>query len=103
MNRPYCDSVNFRERKKKTKLGYRTFYCTDCDHYYNERTGKPYNLCHYPTDVIFTVVFFRLRYKLSLRDLTEIFLMRGIEFTHETVREWQINFAPILTVKLREL
>lgn len=101
MNCPYCDSVNFRLRKKQPRMGYRTFYCRDCGHYYNERTGQPFNFCHYPTDVIFTVVFFRLRYKLSLRDLSEIFLLRGIEFTHETVREWEANFAPILTVKLR--
>jgi putative transposase len=33
------------------------------------------------------VVFFRLRYKLSLRDLAEMFLLRGIKFSHETVRQ----------------
>jgi putative transposase len=34
-------------------------------------------------------VFWRLRYKLSLRDLPEMFLLRGIEFSHEAVREWE--------------
>jgi transposase-like protein len=40
-----------------------------------------------PTDIMFLVVFWRLRYKLSLRDLAEMFLIRGIVFTHEAVRD----------------
>jgi len=47
------------------------------------------------------VVLWRLRYKLSLRDLAEMFLERGFVFTHETVREWEARFAPLLTDKLR--
>jgi len=35
---------------------------------------------------VFLVVFWRLRYKLSLRDLAEMFLIGGIVFTHEAVR-----------------
>ena len=38
----------------------------------------------------------RLRYKLSLRDLAEMYLLRGFEFTHEAVREWEERFAPLL-------
>jgi putative transposase len=43
----------------------------------------------------------RLRYKLSLRDLAEMFLERGFVFTHEAVREWESRFAPLLAEKLR--
>jgi transposase-like protein len=39
----------------------------------------------YPSDVIALVVLWRLRYKLSLRDLPEMFLVRGIVFSHEAV------------------
>lgn len=39
----------------------------------------------------------RLRYKLSLRDLAEMFLVRGFEFTHEAVRDWEARFAPLIT------
>jgi hypothetical protein len=35
----------------------------------------------YPTDIVCLVVLWRLRYKLSLRDLAEMFLQRGISFT----------------------
>jgi transposase-like protein len=44
---------------------------------------------------------FRLRHKLSLRDLAEMFLVRGWVFTHETVRDWETRFAPLLADQLR--
>ncbi len=46
-------------------------------------------------------MLWRLRYKLSLRDLAEMFLTRGFFFTHEAVREWEDRFAPLLTDRLR--
>ena len=42
---------------------------------------------------MFLVVFWRLRYKLSLRDLAEMFLIRGFVFTHEAVRDWEAKLA----------
>ena len=47
------------------------------------------------------VVLWRLRYKLSLRDLAEMFLERGFVFSHETVRDWEARFAPLLADHLR--
>jgi len=47
-----------------------------------------------PTDIALLVVLRRLRYKLRLRDLAEIFLTRVFTFTHQTVREWEERFAP---------
>jgi Transposase IS66 family len=37
--------------------------------------------------VIALAVLWRLRYRLTLRDLSEMFLQRGITFSHEAVRE----------------
>ena len=68
---------------------------------FNERTGTPFNHLEFPTDIVFQVVVFRLLFKLSLRDLVRMFLMRGYEFTHETVREWEERFAPLLAEHLR--
>ena len=51
------------------------------------------NRAQYPSDVIALVVFWRLRYKLSLRDLLEMFLHRGIEFTYEAVRDWEAKLT----------
>ena len=47
------------------------------------------------------VVLWRLRYKLSLRDLAEMFLERGFLVTHETVRDWEARFAPLIASELR--
>jgi hypothetical protein len=43
---------------------------------------------------VLLAVLWRLRYKLSFRDLAEILLQRGFEATHETVCEWEFRFAP---------
>jgi transposase-like protein len=101
MHCPHCASVTTKEQTQKTTLGYRTFRCSACKHLFNERTGTPFNFLEYPTDVVLLVVLWRLRYKLSLRDLAEMFLERGLVFTHETVREWEKRFAPLITEQLR--
>jgi len=48
------------------------------------------------------VVLGRFRSKLSLRNLAEMFLERGCVFTHETARQWEATFAPLLTEQLRK-
>jgi transposase-like protein len=47
------------------------------------------------------VVLWRLRYKLSLRDLPEMFALRGIVFSYEAVREWEAKLTPALAEDLR--
>ena len=42
-----------------------------------------------------------MRYKLSLRELAEMFLECGFECTDETVRDGKARFAPLLADKLR--
>ncbi len=101
MNCPSCLSVTTKQQSKKTSLGYRTFRCSACQHTFNERTNTPFNFLQYPTDIVLLVIFYRLRYKLSLRDLAEMFLERGFQFTHEAVRDWEARFAPLLADQLR--
>ena len=47
-------------------------------------------------------VRWRLRYKLSFRDVAELLLERGYVLTHETVRDWKARFAPLLAEHLRK-
>ncbi len=101
MNCPYCASTATKERTKKTALSYRTFRCSACQRTFNERSGTPFNFLEFPTDIVLLVVFWRLRYKLSLRDLAEMFLERGFVFTHEAVRDWEARFAPLIADQLR--
>jgi putative transposase len=98
---PHCAVTTTAEQPGRTALGYRTFRCPGCRRTFNERTGTPLNHLQVPTDIVLLVVLWRLRYKLSLRDLAEMFLARGFTFTHETVREWEARFAPLLTERLR--
>ncbi|CAO3437685.1 Integrase, catalytic region [Azospirillum endophyticum] len=55
-----------------------------------------------PSDVVFLIVLWRLRLKLSLRDLAEILLLRGLVFSHEAVRDWEAKVASRLTDALRQ-
>ena len=74
--------------------GYRRFRCRGCGKQYNERSGTLLNHAQYPSDVIALVVLWRLRYRLTLRDLSEMFLQRGLVFSHEAVRAWEAKLAP---------
>src|ERR1700756_939809 len=97
----HCQSPRIRNLNRTTDLGYAVFRCGDCRRKSNERTGTPFNYLEFPTDIVFEIVLCRLRYKLSLRDLAEMFLLRGFEFTHEAVREWEERFAPLLAGHIR--
>ena len=68
----------------------------------NERTNTPFNLLKVPTDIMFMVIRWRFLYKLSLRDLSDIFLERGFQFSHETIRLWERRFAPLIIDQLRK-
>src|SRR6202162_3372657 len=101
MNCPYCSETTTQKRTKKTKLGYTTFFCQGCRRTFNEQTGTSFKYLEVPTDSVRLVVLWRLRYKLSLRDLAEMFLERGFEFTYEAVRDWEARFAPLIADQLR--
>ena len=48
------------------------------------------------------MVLWRLRYKLALRDLPEMFLIRGMVFSYEAVRDWEAKLTPALAERLRQ-
>jgi putative transposase len=102
MTCPHCESTATTKRPDQTELRYCRFRCRDCRRGFNERTGTPFNRLQYPTDVVCLVVLWRFRYKLSLRDLAEMFLQRGLIFTHEAVRAWESKLAPLLSEALRK-
>jgi len=68
--------------------------------------GRAVNHLGVPTDIALLVVLWRLRYKLSPRDLAEMFLTRCFTFIHEGVRTWEEHFAlnaPIPLAEQRQL
>ena len=62
-----CDAADVSERCERTARGYRRFQCRACGKQFNERSGGILNRALYLSDVIALVIFWRLRYKLSLR------------------------------------
>jgi transposase-like protein len=101
MNCPHCCSSRTNQLQHTTDLGYAVFRCKECCRTFNERSGTPFNYIEVPTDIVFQVLLCRLRYKLSDRSIAEFFLLRGEEFTHETVRDWEERFAAIFADQLR--
>jgi putative transposase len=97
---PHGEAGDTLERRERTELGYRRFRCHGCHRAFNERTGPRFTHRQSPTDVVGLVGLWRVRDKLRLRDLPELFLARGIIFTHEAVREGETQLAPLLSEML---
>ncbi len=72
-----CGSAAVTERPERTARGYRRYRCRTCRKQFNERSACLLNRARYPADVVALVVLWRLRYRLTLRDLAEMFLVRG--------------------------
>jgi hypothetical protein len=91
-----CGSQAVTERPERIAQGYRRFRCRACGKQFNERSGTLLNRTQDPSDVIALMVLWRLRYKLALRDLPEMFAIHGIVFSYEAVREWEAKLRPTL-------
>src|SRR4029078_3415138 len=96
-----CGSQAVTERPERTAQGYRRFRCRACGKQFNERSDTLLNRAQYPSDVIALVVLWRLRYKLTPRDVPEMFAVRGIVFSYEAVRAWEVKLTPALAEDLR--
>jgi hypothetical protein len=55
-----------------------------------------------PGDVFALMVLWRLRYRLTLQDLGEMFFELGSIFSPETVRDREAKLAPALTAEFRQ-
>ena len=91
-----CGSAAVTERPDLTAQGYRRFRCRDCGKQFNERSDGVLNRASLPSDIIAFVVFCRLRYRLTLRDLSEIMLLRGFTISHESIRRWESKLSPVM-------
>ena len=83
MNCVCCGSAAVIELPEVTARGYWRFHCRACGQQFNERSNGVLNRTCLPGDVIAFVLFRRLRYRLTLRDLSEILALRGIEVSYD--------------------
>ncbi|MGY2896171.1 IS6 family transposase [Deinococcus sp. UYEF24] len=62
--------------------------------------AKPYRH-RFPMTIIQHAVWLYHRFPLSYQDVQELLHQRGIEVSHETLREWAIKFEPLFADGLR--
>src|SRR5271166_6837778 len=55
----------------------------------------------YPIEVIGHAVWLYHRFPLSLRDVEDLMLARGVVVTYETIRSWCAKFGPDYAAQLR--
>ncbi|MEP3438235.1 MAG: IS6 family transposase [Hoeflea sp.] len=55
----------------------------------------------FPPQIVAHAVWFYLRFNLSLREVEEMLLERGIDVSYETVRRWIAKFGPPIARNLR--
>lgn len=47
-------------------------------------------------ELILLLVYFKLRYSLSYRDLEEMMVIRGARVDHATIHRWVLKFTPLI-------
>ena len=51
----------------------------------------------FPPQIIAHVVWLYVRFKLSLREVEELKLERGVDVSYGTIRRWSVKFGPLIT------
>jgi putative transposase len=64
-------------------------------------TGPTYKNHRYPIDIVARAVWLYFRFNLSLRDVEEMLLERGIVVSYETIRRWCRKHGPDYARRLR--
>ncbi|MDP2534137.1 IS6 family transposase [Photobacterium damselae subsp. piscicida] len=61
----------------------------------------PFTGYHFPSDIILQVIRYYVAYKLSFRDIEEIFVERGIQVDYATINRCVIRLAPLIEQNAR--
>jgi putative transposase len=60
-----------------------------------------YKRHRFPPQIIAHVVWLHARFNLSLREVEELMLERGVGVSYETIRRWSVKFGPLIAHVLR--
>ncbi len=60
-----------------------------------------YQRHRFPPQIIAHVVWLYARFNLSLREVEELMLVRGVGISYETIRRWTVKFVPLIAHVLR--
>ncbi|WP_281996158.1 IS6 family transposase [Ruegeria faecimaris] len=61
-----------------------------------------YKRHRFPPQIIAHAVWLYVRFNLSLREVEEMLLVRGVDASYETVRRWVVKFGPQIARNLRQ-
>ena len=67
-----------------------------------KKSHDPIRWCDSSPEVIRLVVMMYVRYPLSLRNVEDLLVERGIDICHETVRNWWNRFGPMFASEIRK-
>jgi putative transposase len=67
----------------------------------NEAMSKVLKRLHYPIEVMLVCVRWYAAYPLSLRNLEEMMVERGVVVDHTTVHRWALKILPVLAKVFR--
>src|SRR4051795_4714953 len=59
------------------------------------------NYC-FPKEIILQVVYFKLRFSFSYRDVEELLSIRGVTVDHATIQRWVYKFTPLIEKTFRK-
>src|SRR5208283_5203866 len=61
-----------------------------------------YSGYRFPPEIIHQAIWLYLRFTLSLRDVEDLLVERGVAVSYETVQRWVNHFGPIIAADLRK-
>ena len=64
--------------------------------------GLNFSGCYFSQEIIMQILCYYLAYKLSYREIKEIFAEPNIHFDHSTLNRWVIKYAPLPEVNFRK-
>jgi putative transposase len=56
----------------------------------------------YPKSIILQAVYFKVRFTLSYRDISEILRIRGVIVDHSTIYRWVFKFSPMIEANMHK-
>ncbi len=60
-----------------------------------------YKRHRFSPQIIAYVVSLYVRFNLSLREVEEMLLERGVDVSYETIRRWTVKFGPLIAHVIR--
>ena len=83
----YCKSQEI-VKNGRTDSGEQELYCKNCKSYFTSSSNPDYHCSRFDSETMRLTTIWYFRFNLSLRNLAEIMLSRGIDVSHQTIARW---------------